>query len=408
MDRILASVQRKRSSSTFYDFDMMPDNSNGEYALPANNPRELGAVQFQRNLDVALGMGKPVFLQFQEIPGCGTCISYGDTVLSPPLMVEFLETLFTPCAIRNNASPTSTDPRSIEDFRVLRLFGEPAWNNPVARVLAAETVPPEDLVERIDGHYALAPVLRALFEALLALPTPPPLPPWVDLLAVSASFRLYRGPTLSLRAFAPLDPATATFTMGCYWQGEARLAAPTGVLATTPGFCAGAEAVLVSFDPAMLPFVALAAIARTAGFTVLAHDSQQLAEARRAGAIAKDRRTPDGSGTLRPFRAAEPAEVKHFLRRVMPDVACLPLTALQQAKLNAIAARSTPPADEVRGWLSPRQVGLLERVKRCGGARALGLQMSCVVDGDDEGGICVAQMRELVEALGRAESCVER
>ena len=41
-------------------------------------------------------------LLFQEVPGCSTCRNYGHNVLSHPLMVEAIESLFVPLAIFNN------------------------------------------------------------------------------------------------------------------------------------------------------------------------------------------------------------------------------------------------------------------------------------------------------------------
>jgi len=70
------------------------------------NPEELGKVQWNRTLEEAQKMAirdkKPIFILFQEIPGCGTCKNYGTEVLSHPLIAEAIETFFIPLAIHNN------------------------------------------------------------------------------------------------------------------------------------------------------------------------------------------------------------------------------------------------------------------------------------------------------------------
>ncbi len=71
-------------------------------------PVELGKIQWGRDLDHALlaaqTSGKPVFVLFQEVPGCQTCVSFGEQVLSHPLPVEAIETAFEPVFVYNNKS----------------------------------------------------------------------------------------------------------------------------------------------------------------------------------------------------------------------------------------------------------------------------------------------------------------
>ena len=62
------------------------------------NPEELGKVNWLRNIEEGIAQSatskKPVFLLFQEVPGCSTCRNYGQNVLSHPLIVEAIESLF--------------------------------------------------------------------------------------------------------------------------------------------------------------------------------------------------------------------------------------------------------------------------------------------------------------------------
>ena len=71
-----------------------------------NQPKELGKVSWYRNYDEAIDeakrLNKPVFILFQEVPGCATCQNYGKNVLSYPLIVDAIENEFVPLAIFNN------------------------------------------------------------------------------------------------------------------------------------------------------------------------------------------------------------------------------------------------------------------------------------------------------------------
>jgi Thioredoxin-like len=50
--------------------------------------RELGGVAWLRDYDRALALaaeqGKPILLLFQEVPGCSTCVRFGQDVLTHP------------------------------------------------------------------------------------------------------------------------------------------------------------------------------------------------------------------------------------------------------------------------------------------------------------------------------------
>ena len=62
--------------------------------------RELGGVTWLRDYDQAVALAternKPIFLLFQEVPGCSTCVGFGQEALSHPLMVELVEENFIP------------------------------------------------------------------------------------------------------------------------------------------------------------------------------------------------------------------------------------------------------------------------------------------------------------------------
>lgn len=128
---------------------------------------ELGRVAWMRDFEAALGegrrTGKPVLVLFTEIPGCATVRGYGTEVLSDPLIVDIAKEHFVAVVVHNN--------RGGADGRVLRSFGEPAWNNPVVRVINSDR---KALAPRLDGDYTVAGLARTLLEALTAAARPIP------------------------------------------------------------------------------------------------------------------------------------------------------------------------------------------------------------------------------------------
>jgi hypothetical protein len=214
-----------------------------------------------------------------------------------------------------------------KDAEALARFREPAWNNPVVRFVDAEG---NDLLPRKDGIYSLKGLLPRMLAALEAAGRPVPA-------------------YLRLAAFehAPSARETAVFAMYCYWEGEMRLGAIEGVLATRIGMMEKkVEVVEVEFDPGVVPFETLLSTARTlecAG-RVYARTDRQLEAAR---AVVGDQAV----------RSDEPVDdrtrqQKHLSGRRSVDF--LPLTRLQATKANAALARKEDPGP----LLSPRQAAL--------------------------------------------------
>ncbi len=87
-----------------------------------NKEPELGTVTWQRDLPAAFAQaqkgGKPVFLLFQEIPGCDTCTGFGKDVLSHALLAAAIEQCFVPVVARNNVEGAEKD--------ILQRYQEPA------------------------------------------------------------------------------------------------------------------------------------------------------------------------------------------------------------------------------------------------------------------------------------------
>jgi hypothetical protein len=189
--------------------------------------RELGEVAWLRDHDQGLALankqGKPVLLLFQEVPGCSTCVRFGQDVLTHPLMVELIADRFVPVAIFNNRPGT--------DVEILRRYGEPSWNNPVVRFLGpdgAESVP--RLADRYDAlglHERITAVLETLGDD------------------VPSYFRLLGRDLLVAHGLSKC----VTYATPCFWSGETSLAQHPAVITTDAGWSDGEEVVQVHYDP---------------------------------------------------------------------------------------------------------------------------------------------------------------
>ena len=173
---------------------------------PNPNPKELGWARWGRDYSeaeaVARRTGKPIFLLFQEVPGCSTCAGFGESVLSHPLLVEAIETTFVPVAIHNN--------RSGPDAEVLKRFAEPAWNNPVVRFVDGNGA---DVIPRADGMWSTHEVATRMVDALHAQDRDVP-------------------DYLSWVVMETAPSERATFAMGCGDRRAADRVAATGVRRT--------------------------------------------------------------------------------------------------------------------------------------------------------------------------------
>lgn len=283
---------------------------------------ELGRVKWGRHLERALVESRkserPVFLLFQEVPGCKTCTNFGLHVLSQPLLVEAVESLFVPVLVYNN--------RSGSDKQLLKKFVEPAWNNPVVRYLGTDG---KDLLPRRSGVWSLSATAERMVAALGAAERP--VPKYLSLLAGE-------GRKLEM----------ATLSMHCYWDGEARLGSVEGVFRTTPGWVGFDEVVTVEFDPVRLPFSALLRRAKVlrAAQGVFTRTDVQHQQATAVGGLTS-------APLVKEPRSAKASDQKSGLRR--SHLRHLPLTPAQATKLNAALRLGENPL----AWLSPRQRSLV-------------------------------------------------
>lgn len=272
-----------------------------------DNPIELGAVHWERDLATCQALsessGKPLLILFQEVPGCSNCTQYGSTTLSHPLIVEAIESLFVPVCIYNN--------KGGKDAAALKRFDEPAWNNPVVRMVRADY---SDLIPRIADFRSSAQLIAGMLRAL-------------DLAGKSTP-RYLELLDEEFRARAA-GVETATFSMYCFWTGEGTFGDIPGVVETQPGFQDGKEVVKVVFDPSQVSKETLANLTQPKGFTACAKNEG--------------------------FRIDH--EPKYYL--LQTPYRFVPMTSLQASRANSLVGKSKLP-DEV---LSPRQLEIAANAK---------------------------------------------
>ena len=106
-------------------------------------------------------------------------MDYGTQVLSDPLVVDAIESLFVPACVYNNTKGDA-------DARVLKSFGEPTWNNPVVRFVDAKG---KDIRPRLANDWSRGGLIREMTRALRAAKRP--VPAWLDLLRVESKRTRY-------------------------------------------------------------------------------------------------------------------------------------------------------------------------------------------------------------------------
>ncbi|MEM7146351.1 MAG: VPGUxxT family thioredoxin-like (seleno)protein, type 2 [Verrucomicrobiota bacterium] len=287
------------------------------------NPVEAGTVTWSRDLDAAFAQskktGKPVFLLFQEIPGCAGCQQFGKEVLSQPLLVEAIENEFVPVLVYNNRN-TGPDPE------ILKRFNEPAWNYQVVRFLDHDA---KDIIPRKDRIWTTPALATRMIETLQKQNRP--VPQYLRSLSLHPN-----DATLEQAAFA----------MFCFWTGEQKLGGLDGVVYTEAGWFDGREVTRVFYDPAVIPFDHLlnqAAAFRCADKVYTTTDSQQK--------ITSAKSSLPSAPLTKEYRPAKASDQKRQLPGT-PFAGLPSLNPIQLTKLNAFA-RTNP--QKAQSWLSPSQ-----------------------------------------------------
>lgn len=213
------------------------------------------------------------------------------------------------------------------DAKILKRFGEPAWNYQVVRFLAAKG---KDLIPRKDKVWATGPLARRILASLKAAKRPVP-----NYLQAPADDHL--------DTFRKSQVALA---IHCFWTGEMKLGQLDGVLETEAGFIDGHEVTLVTFDSSRLTLRSLISKASKLGCAEQAYLEKRSASVK-------------GAKTVRFSKDYRKAPVSDQRRQLQGTVfAKLDLNGAQATKVNAWC-RVDPK--KALSWLSPTQRGQAER-----------------------------------------------
>jgi hypothetical protein len=268
---------------------------------------ELGNVLWKRDYSEAINLSKlekkPIFILFQEVPGCSTCKNFGNEIVSHPLVVEAIETYFIPLAIFNN--------KAGDDAVVLKKFNEPSWNNPVCRIIDAEG---KDLVKRGDGLYTLKSFV-----------------PFLNM-AIFKTNRLIPHYLTLLEEEVIANKQELVLQMYCFWTGEKELGDLHGVIKTEPGYNNGAEVVKVNYDQNKITKESLTAAAKEKNVADKIHNDYTNYK------VDKD--------------------IHYYLKNSKYNV--VPMTAIQATKINSLIGKG----ESIERLLSPRQKNILNNAPK--------------------------------------------
>ncbi len=291
------------------------------YDSPKNNPIELGKVEWIRNYDEAIKVSqaenKPIFLLFQEVPGCANCTKYGQDILSHPLMVEAIETEFVPLAIFNNVKG--------HDREVLVQFSEPTWNNPVVRIINGRG---KDLAPRVGDFRSKATLINNMITVLNEQQQNVPV--YLSLLQEEWTAEEEGSDEIFL-------------SMYCFWTGEKEIAQIEGVLATEAGYMHGREVVKVTYNQ---------------DITKPEKISKQAAEVNCADAVYTDQKIKTNISSKKTGKYKKDRQDKYYLRHT--DYQFIAMTELQKSKVNSAIGHRMDPSR----YLSPRQIASLNSTKK--------------------------------------------
>ncbi len=283
-----------------------------ERTNPAKQYEELGEVSWHRNYHFAKQLAvreqKDLLILFQEVPGCATCRNYGRNVLTHPLIVETIETFFIPVVVYNN--------KGGRDKELLDRFKEPAWNNPVVRIVNTSG---KDLIQRVSGNYSAKWLITAIIKALSVKRKN--IPEFLKLLNYTLSAR-YNG-----------TERTMYFKMYCFWSGEKHFGSHPGILSTEAGYMRHSEVVKVKYDQLKVSEPDLVAFAKKANCEPILNDGS--------------------------YRIAS-KDLKYYLNQ--SNYQYLPLTEIQQCRVNSALGNGL----SARNLLSPKQLAWLESIQNDG------------------------------------------
>lgn len=300
-------------------FSFVPYTFAGE---SQKNPLEVGDVAWGRDYQQALSKsrasGKPLFLLFQEVPGCIGCKNFGQEVLSHPLLVEAIEDEFIPVLVFNNRSDGS-------DAELLKHFKEPAWNYQVIRFVDSNG---KDLIPRKDKIWTIGAVSARMVEALSAADRP--VPRYLHAVALENNNEAL---------------GIAAFSMACFWTGEYKLGKMNHMVTTEAGWYDHREITLISYDKNSISLQNIVdqAIAERCAQSVYITGPEEIEKSR----------LPVKKFVQAKYRKAQKSDQKKQLQQWLTRNPALHLTPMQLMKLNSFLADDP---EHAFSWLSPRQL----------------------------------------------------
>ena len=192
-------------------------------ATDPDTPPEIGTLEWKTDYPKALAeskkSSKPIFALFQEVPGWAGCQQFGQTVLTHPLLVDTVESTFTPILIRNNVAG--------KDAELLKKFNEPAWNYQVVRFLDSSE---KDIIPRKDKIWTIDKLTERIQQTLTKQEIKAPNS--LELLKLETETSKHK---------------TIALAMHCFWTGERKLGAIEGVILTEAGWLDNNEVTLVTY-----------------------------------------------------------------------------------------------------------------------------------------------------------------
>lgn len=289
--------------------------------LAQQNPLELGKINWIRNFNQAKKIseekGLPIFILFQEVPGCSTCRNFGNNVMGHFLIKEVIESYFVPLAIYNN--------KGGQDAEVLKIFNEAAWNNPVVHITDSKG---KDLLSRFNGQYSPGQMITYIRKALQV--NGKLIPEYVKLLEEEFNS----------------ENEELILEMYCFWSGEKNIGNQNGIVYTEAGFSNGKEVVKVVYDKTSTDAENIIKNAKISGNADAIHTSEadMISLAKKLNTTVKK---PNG------FR--KDSEVHYYLHHSKYNK--LELTPMQATKINSALGNCKNPEK----YLSPRQLKLIEK-----------------------------------------------
>ncbi len=287
------------------------------FHYPKDNPIELGKVKWLRDYDEAIRQSKekdlPIFILFQEVPGCSNCTQFGNIILSHPLIVEAIESCFIPLCIFNN--------KGGKDKLILEKFNEPTWNNPVIRIINSNE---KDIVKRQADFRNMSKTITTIIEAIHT--SGKKVEPYIEILHEE------------IAAKETNHSDEAYFGMHCFWTGEREIAGLIGVINTEAGYMQGKEVVKVTYDNHKTSLDDLTSQAKSFGCADQVFASVQ----------------PNSKVHVLPTSTyRKDKEDKYYLRK--SSYKYIPMTDMQKTKVNRAIAKGLNPSV----YLSARQLGIL-------------------------------------------------